>query len=179
MSEHMMGIYHCWFQSASILLFIYLIIKQMFGLEPLKRWKPRIVIGVCHGEKIGYIPIPYKYIYIYIFIYIYLFIYWGMVINPFSLGFIYALKKQSQQQRGNHTKDATLWPWHICGLDDLIWNSKLTLEKWIMAIMWVGFMGWHLKKNNCVERSVFIQTLIGPFFLQCWCRSVSAVSWEV
>ena len=92
MSEHMMGIYHCWFQSASILLFIYLIIKQMFGFEPLKRWKPRIVIGVCHGEKIGYIPIPYKYIYIYIFIYIYLFIYWGMVINPFSLGFIYALK---------------------------------------------------------------------------------------
>ena len=143
MSEHMMGIYHCWFQSASILLFIYLIIKQMFGFEPLKRWKPRIVIGVCHGEIIYLYP---TYLYIYIYIYIY---FSGMVINPFSLGFIYALKKQSQQQRGNHTKDATLWPWHICGLDDLTWNSKLTLEKWIMAIMWVGFMGWHLKKQLC------------------------------
>jgi hypothetical protein len=77
MSEHMMGIYHCWFQSASILLFIYLIIKQMFGFEPLKRWKPRIVIGVCHGEIIYLYPTYlYIYIYIYIFIYIYFFRAW-------------------------------------------------------------------------------------------------------
>lgn len=92
MFEHMMGIYHCWFQSASILLFIYLIIKQMFGFEPLKRWKPRIVIGVCNGEKIGYIPI--------LFIYNYIYINWGMVINPFSLGFIYALLKNNPNSNG-------------------------------------------------------------------------------